>query len=142
MELALKLVLWIHFLSLALGGVATFGIPALMSVGATLEPAQRPVMGKAIMRLAALGRMALTLLVLSGIFLLALGFQGGAGLSHWFWLKMLLVLALIGLVIYNIGNGKRILAGDAASLARAPLLAKVGIAILALIVLAAVLTFG
>jgi putative membrane protein len=142
MDLALTLALWIHLLSLALGGAASFGIPALLSVSATLEPAQRPAIGKSIAKLSALGRMAIALLVLTGIFLLAVGYQGGSTLSHWFWVKMLLVLCLIGLVIYNMGNAKKMQAGDQAAIARAPMLTKIGMALLAAIVLAAVMTFN
>lgn len=142
MELLLSLALWVHLLSLALGGAASFGIPALLSVAATLEPAQRPAISKSIARLSALGRMAIALLILTGVFLLAVAYQGGSTLNNWFWLKMLLVACLVGLVIFNLGNSKKIQAGDQAALARAPMLGKIGMALLSGIVLTAVLTFN
>ena len=141
MELALTLTLWIHLLSLALGGAATFGVPALGSVMRGAEPAQRQALGRAVMRLAALGRMALVLLVVSGGFLLW-GVYGEVELGSWFSVKMALVLVLIGLAVFNLINGKRAAAGDKAAVARLPMLWLAGMLALALVVLAAVLTFG
>ena len=141
MELALKLGLWLHLLSLSLAGAATFGVPALGTVMRNADAAQRPVLGRAVLRLAALGRMALVLLVLSGGFLLWGGYAAG-GLGPWFSVKMTLVVVLIGLAVFNIFNGKRAAAGDAAAVARLPILWLVGMLALVGVVLAAVMTFS
>ena len=141
MDLALKLALWIHLLSLSLGGAATFGVPVLGTVLRAADPVQRPGLGRAVLRLAALGRMALVLLVLSGGFLLW-GRSAGAGLGPWFSVKMTLVLVMIGLAVVNLINGKRAAAGDAAAVARLPMLWLAGMLALAGVVLAAVMTFG
>jgi uncharacterized membrane protein len=93
-----------------------------------------------VLRLAALGRMALVLLILSGGFLLW-GRAGADGLGPWFAVKMALVLVMVGLALFNMMNGRRAAAGDAAAVARLPLLWTAGIATLAGVVLAAVMTF-
>jgi putative membrane protein len=140
MDIALTLTLWIHLLSLSLGGAAVFGVPALGTLMRKAEPAQRPPLGKAIMRLASLGRMALVLLVLTGGFLL--WGRGGTGLGPWFTVKMVLVVVMIGLAVFNVFNGKRAAAGDAAAVARLPMLWLAGMLTLAGVVLAAVITFN
>lgn len=140
MELALKLGLWVHLLSLSLAGAAVFGVPALGTVMRSVDGVQRQALGRAVMRLAALGRMALVLLVVSGGFLL--WGAGAGGLGPWFSVKMTLVLVLIGLAVFNIFNGKRAAAGDAAAVARLPVLWLTGMLALAGVVLAAVMTFG
>lgn len=142
MEILFKLVLWVHLVSIAIGGAASFGIPALLGLVAKAEPMQRPVFGQAIMRLAAIGRMGVALLIVTGVLMVSWKYGGVAELSYWFWLKMLLVLCLIGLVIFNIFNGRKLRAGDAVAAARAPELARLGMALLAGIVLTAVLAFG
>ena len=141
MDLALTLTLWIHLLSLSLGGAAIFGVPTLGKMLRAAEPAQRPALAKAVLRLAALGRMALVFLVLSGGFLLW-GVYGEVELGPWFTVKMALVVVMIALAVFNIFNGKRAAAGDKAAVARLPMLWLAGMLALAGAVLAAVLTFG
>ncbi len=141
MELVFKLVLWLHLTSIAIGGAASFGIPSLMSLSARAEPTQRPVFGMAIMRLAAVGRMAILFLALTGGAMVALRYGDLGAMNLWFWLKMLLVAGLIGLVLVNLWNGRRLRAGDAAAIARAPVLGRIGMGLLSAIVLTAVLAF-
>jgi putative membrane protein len=141
MDLALTLTLWLHLLSLSLGGAAVFGVPALGTMLRKAEPAQRPPLAKAVMRLAALGRTALMLLVLTGGVLLW-GRWAEGGLGGWFTVKMVLVVAMVGLAVFNVINGKRAAAGDAAAVARLPMLWLAGMLVLAGVVLAAVITFN
>lgn len=142
MELSLKLALWIHLLALSLGGVASFGIPALVALMSRAEGSQKPVFGQAIARLASLGRMALVILVLSGGYIVWGKYPSFAAVGFWFDLKMVLVVALIGLSIFNIFNARRVRAGDAAAIARLPLMGRIGMGLLAGIVLLAVIAFG
>lgn len=141
MEIFFKLLLWVHLTSVAIGGAASFGVPGVLALSMKAEPAQRPVFGMAILRLAAIGRMAIVLLVLTGAAMVAVKYGDVSALNLWFWLKMLLVVCLIGLVAVNMWNGGRIRAGDAAAMARAPTLGKIGMALLSGIVLTAVLAF-
>ena len=41
---------WLHFMALALGGVASFGIPLLATRMPGADPAARPALGQAIQR--------------------------------------------------------------------------------------------
>lgn len=142
MELLFKLVLWVHLTSIAIGGAASFGVPALLGLVAKAEPAQKPVFGKAIMRLAAIGRMAVVLLILTGGLMLSLRYPDLSVLPLWFWLKLVLVAGLVVLLGVNIWNGRKLRAGDAAAAARAPVLGKIGMTLLSGIVLLAVLAFN
>ncbi len=66
----------------------------------------------------------------------------GIVMSGWFWLKLILVVALLGVLIFAAINARRIDAGDAAAKALAPKTGMTGIALFLLIVLLAVLAFG
>jgi uncharacterized membrane protein len=140
MQIVLTLSLWLHLVSLGLGGAATFGIPVLLMVAEGAPAEVRPHFGALAMRLSFLGRVAIGLLIVSGV-IMVWGSYGLAGLSGWFWVKMALVVALVGLVRFNLRNGARARAGDQAAAARMPVLGLAGIALFAAIVLAAVLTF-
>jgi uncharacterized membrane protein len=142
MELGIKLVLWVHLVSLALAGCSGFAIPAVLGLMTRAEAAQKPAFGMAIAKLAALARMALVLLILSGTFLLWAKYGGFAGLNGWFHLKLTLVAILTALVLFNLFNAKWARAGDMAAAARMPLLAKAGTGLLLAIVFAAVFAFS
>lgn len=141
MDIVFKLVFWLHLVSLAIGGAASFGVPALLGLALKAEPAQKPVFGQVILRLASVGRMAVVLLILTGAVMVP-HFSAAGALNFWFWVKMVLVAGLVGLMIFNIFNGRRMRAGDAAAVARAPVLAKIGMSLLAGIILMAVLAFA
>jgi uncharacterized membrane protein len=103
---------------------------------------QRPVFRQCIAKLAAFGRMALALMILSGLVLIYVKLGGFSGLSGWFHLKMLLVLALLGLAFFNVRNAKKAQAGDASALNRMPQLAKIAMFTFAATVLSAAFAFN
>lgn len=140
MEFLLKLALWAHFMGIGLGGAASFGIPVVIAAMPSAAPESRPQLGAIAMRLSVVGRAAMTVLILSGLYMVWASY-GLDGLNVWFWIKMLLVAALIVLVVYNTRNGARARAGDMAAAARAPMLARIGMGVFAAIIAAAVLTF-
>lgn len=140
MELIIKIALWAHFVALGVGGAATFGIPVAGRIMAGAGPAARPVIGPVIEALSGIGRKAIGILILSGVVLIWARYDASA-LPGAFWVKMLLVAALIVLVVFNVKNGKKARAGDMAAAARAPRLGQVGMALFALVVLAAVWAF-
>ncbi len=142
METLNTLLLWLHLMSVALAGCAAFAIPAVLGLMRRSEPAQRPVFGMVIGRLAALARMALVLLILTGSALLWFKYGGTGSLSGWFDLKLGLVAVLAALAVFNIFNARAARSGNAAAAARMPLLAGLGTALLAMIVLSAVLSFN
>ncbi len=135
------LALWVHFLSIGMAGMASLGIPvALMaSKGATAQ--QRPAVGAILMKLAAFGRMAIALLIVSGLAIVWAKYGGGE-LNRWFHIKMVFVAAIVVLALYNKRNGAKASAGDAAAVARMPMLGKISIGLFATTILMAVLAFG
>lgn len=142
MDLSIKLILWVHLVSLALAGCSAFALPMVLGMMAKAEPAQRSVFGQVAAKLAALGRMALVLLILSGLYVLWAKYGTMAGISGWFHLKLTLVVILAALAIFNLFNSRKARAGDAAAAARMPILSKMTTALVMGIVFAAVFAFN
>ena len=142
MELGMKLVLWVHLVSLALAGCSAFAGPLVLSMRDKAIATEKPVFGQVTAKLASLGRMALVLMILSGAVLLWGKYDGFVGQNGWFHLKMTLVVLLAALMIFGIFNGRRARAGDAAASARMPLLAKTGMGLVLAIIFSAVFAFS
>lgn len=142
MELGMKLVLWVHLVALALAGCSAFAAPLVLAMRDKGTAAEKPVFGQVSAKLAALGRMALVLLILSGAALLWGKYDGFSGQNGWFHLKLTLVAVLAALMVYGIFNARRARAGDGAALARMPVLAKTGMALVLAIIFCAVFAFS
>jgi len=142
MEFVNTVLLWLHFMGLAIGGAASFGIPVVGSRMASAPPESRPLLLGITHGLSRVGRVGLGLLIVTGPLLLWLKFNGGAGISFWFWIKMLLVLLLIAGVIYGGLLLKRLQGGDMSVAPMMPRLGAANTVVLVLIVLCAALTFG
>lgn len=132
------LLLWLHFLSLGLGGAAVFGglvvAAAIPKAAAEARPPLVGVRG----RLVNLGRVGLALLILTGVLMA----RANGALGFWFWIKMLLVLALTASVLYAVPLGRRAMGGDAAAIARMGQIVRLNLGLYVAIILAAVLAFG
>ena len=142
MDIAIKLILWVHLMSLALAGCAAFGGPVVLALMRGAETSQRAAIAPVLAKLAALGRMALVLLILTGLALIVTKLGGVSGLNPWFHVKMLLVVLMIALSVFGLMNGKQVRSGDAAAAARMPVLSKISMALLMGIVLSAVFAFN
>ncbi len=142
MDILNTILLWLHFIGLALGGAASFGIPVVGSRVPTAAPESRPLLLGITHGLSKVGRAGLGLLIVTGPLLLWLKFNGGQGISFWFWIKMLLVLVLIAGVIYSGMLLKRLQGGDVSVAPMMPRLGAANTIVLILIVLCAALTFG
>jgi putative membrane protein len=142
MDIAIKLILWVHLMSLALAGSAAFGGPAVLALMRAADASQRAALAPVLAKLAALGRMALVLLILTGVALIVTKLGGVSGLNPWFHTKMFLVVLMIALSVFGLINAKKARSGDAAAAARMPMLSKVGMALLVGIVLCAVFAFN
>ena len=136
-----SLLLWLHLISLAVAGATIFGMPVLMNNMAGVAPDVRPRVGAIAQRFSMMSRGALGVLVITGPLMVWLKYGGIAGFTFWFWVKMALVVVLIGIVVWSGINGKRAQGGDAAAAARAPMLGMLGMATFLLIIAAAVLAF-
>jgi protoporphyrinogen IX oxidase len=89
-----NVILFLHLIGLALGVGAGMALSHLGPVLTTATPEQRTTLftyGKLIRKNAHGG---LALLWVTGILMVWLKYDGVAGLSHWFWAKMVLVLVL------------------------------------------------
>ncbi len=139
MDLLQSLLLWLHFLSLGLGGAATFGGVVLATTIAKAPPESRPPLAAVRGRLVLFGRLGLALLILTGLLMVR---AHGAGQLFWFTLKMTLVLALTASVVYAIPLGRKAQTGDAAAIARMGQIVRLNLGLFAAIIFTAVLAFG
>ena len=142
MDVFITILLWLHFMGLAVGGAAAFGIPVVGSRMGSATPETRPTLMAIMHGLAGVGRAGIGLLLVTGPLIIWLKYGGFGTVSFWFWIKMVLVLLLLAGVIYSGILFKRLSGGDTSV---APLMPRVGMAntaVLVLIVLSAVLTFG
>ena len=134
--------LWIHLVSLAAGGAATFGIPVVGGKIGGANPETRPLLFSIVHGLSRIGRTALGLLIITGPLLVWLKYGGTSGFTFWFWVKMVLVVLLLGVVIYAGINTKKAEAGDREAAMRAPKIGMTATALFVLVIGSAVLTFG
>jgi hypothetical protein len=139
MGLLNSLLLWLHFLSLGLGGAAVFGGLILAAAIPKTPPEARPPLAAVRGRLVILGRVGLGLLILTGALMVG---EHGTGLILWFVVKMLLVVALTASVLYAIPLGRKAQAGDAAAIARMGQIVRLNLGLYVTIILTAVFAFG
>lgn len=142
MDVLNNILFWIHLVSLALGGVAVFGLPV---VGARIGPAPtevRPTLFQIANTLSTMGRAAFGALIITGPLMVWLKFGGTSGFTAWFWAKMVLVLALLAVIIYGGINAKRAQGGDMAAARRAPAIGMTGMVVFVGVILCAVFAFS
>lgn len=133
--------LFVHIVAFVAGGANLVLMPVVGPKLATAGPEQRGLLMEIVERFAKTGKYAFGLLLLTGILTLWLKWDWAVP-NHWFWVKMLAVVAMIVFIGLNDMNRKRAKAGDAAAGKRSQLFGQLtGIAFLA-VILSAVLTFG
>lgn len=141
MEIVNNLLFWLHFAGLALGGVATFGLPVVGRQMPTATVETRPVLFKVTRGLTTIGRAGLGVLLVTGLLLFWLKWNGSAPSMAWFGAKMALVLLLILVIIAGL-TLKRAEAGDRAAGRRMPMLGAIGVVLLLGVLLCAVFAFN
>ena len=141
MDIVNDLLLWVHLISLGLGGAASFGIPVVASRLPSAAPEMRPMLLQIMKGLSTLGRAGLGLLIVTGPLLVWLGHGGVGGFNVWFWVKMVLVLLLLLGVIYAGLLLRRAAAGGPPSPRSAPI-GMINSLLFIGIVLTAVFAFG
>lgn len=142
MDLLNDLLFWLHFMALALAGVAAFGIPLTAARIPGADPAARPALGQVIQIFSKVGSAGSGTLILTGLILIFTKYDGFGGHSPWFYAKLVLVAVLIGVIVVNKRLGARAMAGDHQAALLARRLSLVSIGLLAAVVAAAVLAFG
>lgn len=136
------ILLWIHLGSLALGGAAAFGIPVVGSQMPSATDETRPLLFRIARRLSMLGRAAIAILLITGPLMLWLKYGWAAPNQTWFWIKMALVVVLLGVVIYAGINAARAEKGDRDAAMRAPTIGIAAIIVYLAVIFAAVFSFG
>lgn len=139
MEIVINILVWLHFLALAAGGAAAFGMPVVGARMASAPPEARPVLMGVMKGISTISRAGLATLIVTGLLIVWLKY-GGVG-SVWFWIKMVLVAGLLAGVILGGINMKRAAAGDAEARRRGGLIGRINGLLLFAIVLAAVFAF-
>jgi hypothetical protein len=131
-----------HLMGLALGGAAGFGNAVVGRRLLAAAPDVRTHLFGISHGLAALGKVGMGLLIVTGPLLIWLQFGGVEALSWVFWLKMVLLVALIADIIVIGRMEARAEGGDLSALKRMPILGGLSILLLIGIVLCAVVAFG
>jgi uncharacterized membrane protein len=137
-----NLLFWLHFIGLALGGVATFGLPVVGRQMPTATAETRPMLFKVAHGLTGLGRAGFGVLLVTGPLLFWLKWSGDAPSMAWFIAKMVFVLLLLILVIVAGLTSKRAEAGDRAAGRRMPMLSAIGVVLLLGVLVCAVFAFN
>ena len=135
MDIAFDIALAAHLLSLLAAGAAVIGVPVVIARMQLATPEARPLLGGIVQSLGRAAQIALAVLLISGPLMIWLRYGGVEGLNSWFWVKMALIVVMLGAMIV----GGRLRAGG--NVAAASVVAWVSRAALVGVILAAVLTF-
>lgn len=141
MDVFNTILIWVHFIGLMMGGAATFGIPAVAAQMATAGPDNAPALARAMKLISSISRAGLGALLVTGPLLVWLKYGGFGGFTWWFWVKMALVVLLVGAVIYAGINAKAAFAGDAEAARRGPVIGRISMILTLAVVLSAVFAF-
>jgi protoporphyrinogen IX oxidase len=135
MDIAFDVALAAHLLSLLAAGAAVTGIPLIVARMRTATPEMRPVFAGIVQSFGRVAQIAFAGLIISGPLMIWLRYGGVEGLNGWFWVKMALIVVMVGAMIL----GGRLRAGG--HIVAAGAIAWVSRAALVGVILAAVLTF-
>ncbi|MEO8756436.1 MAG: hypothetical protein ABI398_01610 [Devosia sp.] len=142
MDLVNSLLVWLHFVGLGLGAVASFGLPVVGAQMRTATAETRPILFKVVNGLSTLGRAGFGVLVVTGPMLFWLKWNATTPAMGWFAAKMVFVLLLLGVVIYAGINGKRAQGGDMAAGKRQPMIGMAALVLFLGVLLCAVFAFN
>jgi uncharacterized membrane protein len=126
--------LFAHFLGLMLIAAAFLPLFGMMGDGSVAPTTNRLLTG--------FGHHGIIIALITGPLMIWLRYGGFEGISHWFWLKMVFLIALAAGVVVSAVSAKKMRAGDAAATARVRTGRIVAAVSLIGIVASAVLAFG
>jgi hypothetical protein len=135
MDIAFDIALMAHLLSLLAAGAALIGLPVVAARMGSATAETRPLLGGIVQSLGRAAQISFAVLIVSGPLMVWLRYGGVEGLNSWFWVKMALIVVMIGAMIVG---GRLRAAGNVAA---AGSVAWVSRAALVGVVIAAVLTF-
>jgi len=107
MDYAFDFLLICHLLALGVGAATAIAMPIIGNrmVGAT--PEARALLGGISARLGVNSRIAVGVLVVSGVLMVWLRYGGVDGMNMWFWVKMVLVVVIVlALITSVVGRGR------------------------------------
>lgn len=133
-DLFFSLLLFAHLLGLMLIAAAFLPLLGMMGEGGTAPATNR--------LLTRFGHYGIIIAIVSGPLMIWVRYGGFDGISHWFWLKMLFLVALAGGVVMSAISARKMRAGDAAAARRVRTGRVIATVSLVLVVLGAVLAFG
>jgi hypothetical protein len=97
-----------HLVALGVGATTAIAMPLVGSRMAGATPEGRKLLGGIAGRLGLNSRIALGILVLTGLLMLWVRYGGVDGMNQWFWVKMTLVVVIIATVIAGAAGRGRI----------------------------------
>jgi hypothetical protein len=136
-----EIVLFLHFIGLALGLSVSFSNIAMSGIMAKAAPAERPVLARFPPVMARVGRAGLALLWATGLTMAYTRWNGIGSMPWQFHVKLALVIVLTVLVFYIHRQELLVQKGDAAAMGRLQTAAKGAMVSALLVVLFAVLAF-
>jgi putative membrane protein len=136
MDLTFNLVLFAHFVGLMLVATAFIGLAGMLP-----GPGRDPERSSS-RYLTTLGHWGIIVAIASGGLMLWQRYGGVDGVSHWFWVKMLFLIALTAGVVVAAMSARKMRGGDNVAAGRVRLGRIIAAASLVGIVLSAVLAFG
>lgn len=88
-----------HLLALALGAASAIAMPIVMSRMAKATPEGRQMLGGIAGQFGRNSRIAVGVLVLTGLLMVWVRYGGVDGMNQWFWVKMALVAVIIAVMV-------------------------------------------
>lgn len=113
MAILIKIVLFLHVCGFVLGLGAGWALVRISPFAASANAEQKSIFFKVVKLLGAHINLGLALLWITGLLMVGLKYQGVAGLSHWFWLKLVFVVVLSAAVGIGSKARRQMMAGDA-----------------------------
>lgn len=107
MDIVFNILLITHLGALTVGATSAIGAPIVMSRMAGATPEGRQMLGGIAARFGLNARIAVGVLVVSGVLMLWLRYGGVDGLGPWFWVKMALVAVIIlAMIVGQVARGR------------------------------------
>lgn len=99
MDIVFLILLFLHIVALVVGTATNVVMPLLGAIMPRLAPEARADVAGVTKRLTMNSRGAVIVLILTGIAMMAVRYNGVEGASPWFWAKMAAVVALVVMMI-------------------------------------------
>ena len=109
------LLLWIHIVAFVAGGSNTVVMPIIGTTLPMVDEATRATLFRIGFQMATIGKVAAATLLITGPLLLWLKYGGLQGATLWFWIKMVLIVALFAAIAFEEANFKKLASGDRAA---------------------------